>query len=489
MVVALTILGHADLHRVGQVARLTDLDAGRTAAVSRTEPRFAPLGDASGEGLADPLVPRKALSITRREEALVIEVDGACSLAVDGVVAKGRVDVAARALAEGVVLEVAGRVVLLLHTLREASGARAPRFGLVGDSDALEDVRRDIARVADLDGPVLLRGAAGSGKEIVARAIHKSSRRRAGPCVSVSVESHSEAAAVSELFGHARGAPGSVVRADRGTLFLDGLGETSTTLQGMLLRAIDRGEVMPEGATSPRKVDVRVIAATDVDLDAAVRAGGFDGPLRTALAEHEIALPPLRARRDDIGRLFVHFLRAELTTAGEAAKLEGAVTEARPYVSSSLVASLARYAWPGNVRQLRNVTRQLVVASRGESKLVVTDAVERLLSPPPEAPPAAPEAAAAVKRRPSEITDDVLLAALRANGWRREPTARQLGIAVSSLYGLIDRCALLRKANEISRDELERCREACKGDLAAMSAKLEVSTRGLQLRMRELGMV
>ena len=86
-------------------------------------------------------------------------------------------------------------------------------------------------------------------------------------------------------------------------------------------------------------------------------------------------------------------------------------------------------------------------------------------------------------------TADVLLAALRANGWRREPTARQLGIAVSSLYGLIDRCALLRKANEISRDELERCREACQGDLAAMSAKLEVSTRGLQLRMRELGMV
>ncbi len=243
------------------------------------------------------------------------------------------------------------------------------------------------------------------------------------------------------------------------------------------------------GASAPLRVSVRLIAATDVDLAAAARDGRFDAGLYEAIAGSEVALPPLRARRDDVGRLFVHFLRAELKSAGEPPRLDAPIVDGRPYVPPSLAGSLARYDWPGNVRELRGLVRQLVNASRGEPRLLLGDAIERLVARPLDASPPPSDAAPKAKRRPSEITDDALLAALRANGWRREATARHLGIAVSSLYGLIDRCALLRKANEITRDELERCRDACGGDLGEMSAKLEVSTRGLQLRMRELGIV
>lgn len=494
MIPTLTILGHPDARRVGQVARLEELHNGRPATLSRSEPRFATPGESAAEPLADPALSRRAVTLSLKGDRVAFKVDGAGVLALDGAPAKGVVEVPASALAEGVVLELGGRVTLLLHRSR-AEGPRAPRMGIVGDSDGIERVRADIARVADLDAPVLIRGASGTGKELVARAIHKSSRRRAGPCVCVDIASVPASQAASELFGQSMGAsskaarntPGHVARADGGTLFLDRIGDLPAAVQPGLLRALQAGEVTPVGASAPARVSVRLVAATDVDLAAAARDGRFEAALYEGVAGFEITLPPLRARRDDIGRLFVHFLRAELISAGEPPRLDAPVTDGRPYVPAALAGALARYDWPGNVRELRALVRQLVQASRGEPKLVLGDTIERLVARPPDPDQTAPDAAPKVKRRPSEITDDALLAALRGNGWRREATARQLGIAVSSLYGLIDRCALLRKANELSREELERCRDACGGDLGEMSAKLEVSTRGLQLRMRELG--
>ena len=497
-VTLLTILAHPDARRVGEAAALDALDRGRFVALSRAELRFGPRGATGGASLADPFLSRRVVSFSRVDGRVVVVVEpGGSALAINGTpVTRGTFELPEAALDEGAVIELGGRVALLLHRSSRWSRAPEARHGLVGENDAIERVRGEISRVADLGVPVLVRGETGTGKELVAQAIHASSPRASGPCVSVNMATVPETVAAAELFGHARGAftgavrdaPGYFARAHGGTLFLDEIGDAPAVVQPMLLRALETGEVQPVGAAASRKVDVRVVAATDADLEGAVRGGRFGAALLHRLAGFEVSLPPLRARRDDIGRLFVHFLRAELDALGEGAKLDASPAAAKPFVPAALVASLARYAWPGNVRQLRNVVRQLVIGSRGEAQLQLGPSVERLLAAPAATAPAPPEVHPA-RRKPSEIDDAALVAALRANGWRREPTARALGVAVSTLYLLIDRCPLLRKAHELSRDELTRCRDACGGDLDKMSAALEVSTRALTLRMRELGMV
>jgi two-component system, NtrC family, nitrogen regulation response regulator GlnG len=496
-VTLLTILSHPDSRRVGEAAVLEAMDRGRFTALSRAELRFSPRGATGGECLADPFLSRRVVSFSRANGRVVVVAEpGGSALAINGVaVTREAFELPETSLDEGAVIELGGRVALVLHRASRWSRAPEARHGLVGENDAIERVRGEISRVADLDVPVLVRGETGTGKELVAQAIHSASLRARGPCVSVNMATVAETVAAAELFGHARGAftgavrdaPGYFARADGGTLFLDEIGEAPAAVQPMLLRALETGEVQPVGASTSRRVDVRVVAATDADLEGAVQGGRFGAALLHRLAGFEVSLPPLRHRRDDIGRLFVHFLRHELEALGERAKLDAAPA-AKPFVPASLVASLARYAWPGNVRQLRNVVRQLVIGSRGEPQLQLGPSVERLLTQP-AAPPASREtpAPAPARRKPSEIDDAALVAALRANGWRREPTARSLGVAVSTLYLLIDRCPLLRKAHELSRDELTRCRDACGGDLDKMSAALEVSTRALTLRMRELG--
>ncbi len=199
----------------------------------------------------------------------------------------------------------------------------------------------------------------------------------------------------------------------------------------------------------------------------------------------------MRARRDDLGRLLVHFLRRELETIGEAHRLAPPEPGQRPWLPAGLVARLATYDWPGNVRQLRNVARQLVIASRGAENLRVEPAVERLLRPAgPRPEPAAATAGrpvAAARRRPSDIPEDELVAALKANRWRPQATADQLGISRASIYDRIAQSSRIRTASDLGREEIESCRAHCGGDLHRMVDLLEVSPEALRRRMKQLG--
>jgi two-component system nitrogen regulation response regulator GlnG len=520
---ALTLLCHPDIRRVGERAVLRELSDGRPCPISRLQPELSPPWESRGRPLADRRMSRSPLWIAPGDSGHPggIRLDARdcpISILADGVPIQGIQAVSEDALARGVILELSSRSVAVLHRLTPSLQRPTDPLGLVGHSDAVAVLRQRIFQVADLDLPVLLRGETGTGKELAARAIHVASRRRSGPFVSVNMGAVPPSLAVSELFGAVKGSftgavrdqPGYFHRAHEGSLFLDEIGETPSEIQPMLLRALESGEIQRVGSTAPLTVNVRLIAATDADLEKAVEQGRFRSPLLHRLAGYEILLPPLRERRDDFGRLLVHFLRTELRSVGQEEILLLARDNEEPWLAAPVVAQLARHPWPGNLRQLRNIARELAVCSRGFPTAQLGPQAERLLrevdgtaTPPHGTPvvrlsaaPAAPEprgrgdrAEPAAYRSPAEVSPEELLAALRANRWEIKPTALQLGISRPSLYLLIEKLPGLRKASELSRAEILEARDACGGSLEAMVEQLEVSKPALLQRMKRLGLV
>jgi DNA-binding NtrC family response regulator len=237
------------------------------------------------------------------------------------------------------------------------------RFGdLVGESLAMREVFGVLERVASSDATVVVEGETGTGKELVARALHDASARRRGPFVAVDCGALPENLLESELFGHVRGAftgaaqarAGMLVRADGGTLFLDELGRISPTVQARLLRVLEERVVRPLGGDTERSVDVRVVAASRDDLDAEVAAGRFRPDLLFRLAVVRVGLPPLRSRREDIPLLVRELVRRR-----------GLADEAP---SGPNLERLVAHGWPGNVRELRNVIDRAIALSPGAQR-------------------------------------------------------------------------------------------------------------------------
>ncbi len=242
--------------------------------------------------------------------------------------------------------------------------SRHQRFGpLVGRSRAMRELFATLERVAASDATVLVEAETGTGKELIARAIHDASDRSGGPLVVFDAASAPKDLIESQLFGHERGAftgaterrTGYMAEADGGTLFLDELGELPMALQPKLLRALETREVVPVGSNHPRKVDVRILAATNRDLASEINRGSFRDDLYYRLAVIRLVVPPLRDRPDDVRLLVEHFV-SSVRGAGPAQQIAGQVSEAQ-------WATLEAYAWPGNVRELRNtVERALALA-------------------------------------------------------------------------------------------------------------------------------
>jgi two-component system nitrogen regulation response regulator GlnG len=264
----------------------------------------------------------------------------------------------------------------------------------------------------------------------------------------------------------------------------------------MLLRVLETGEMYPVGGGAPVATDVRLVAATDADLEERIRDGRFKAPLLHRLAGYEIRLPPLRERREDIGVLFYHFARQELEAIGEAHRLAPGDPHAEPWLPASLAAQLVRAAWPGNVRQLRNVARQMVIGSRGRARAEIDATLAQELgnsaAQEPRRPgcavPGTEEAGVGLRRKPSEVTEAETLAALRESGWDLQAAADRLGIPRPSMYRMIERCPGIRTAGDLSAEEITACFRACGGDLEAMVRRLQVSGRALKRRLKELGL-
>jgi transcriptional regulator with GAF, ATPase, and Fis domain len=291
-------------------------------------------------------------------------------------------------------------------------------FGeILGRSRALREVLEDVDRVAAADTAVLILGETGTGKELVARAVHNASRRRTRPLVKVNCATIPAALLESELFGHERGAftgattrrEGRFTLADGGTVFLDEVGELPLELQPKLLRVLQEGEFEPVGSSATRKVDVRVISATNRNLDEMVRRGAFREDLYYRLNVFPIKLPPLRDRGDDV------LLLAEALAAKCARRLGLPMAP----LSDEDRRRLLAYEWPGNIRELGNVIERAILTGRdGRLNLARALPDPRARPRPEPAPATSPPTPIRSARELEELERANLLAALEATGWK-----------------------------------------------------------------------
>jgi DNA-binding NtrC family response regulator len=266
-------------------------------------------------------------------------------------------------------LSTAVRQALDTAALRDADEHRparsAGRHGLLGESRAMQRVRVQIDRAASTDAIVTLAGESGTGKELVARAIHYASRRASAPFVPVNCAAIPEDLLESELFGHVKGAftgatesrAGFFLTADGGTIFLDEIGDTSPAMQAKLLRVLQESEVVMVGSSRPRLVDVRVIAATNKNIERLVRKGTFREDLYFRINVIPVHLPPLRERDSDVLLLTRHLAAKHAAEHGRPV----------PEFTDRVLDIFRGYAWPGNVRELENVLQRLVVMTDGDT--------------------------------------------------------------------------------------------------------------------------
>jgi transcriptional regulator with PAS, ATPase and Fis domain len=310
-----------------------------------------------------------------------------------------------------------------LYDLRDLLSEKARFQDLIGKSRGMEQVFHLIKDVANVDATVLIQGETGTGKELVARAIHATSPRKGGPFIVVNCAGLSDSLINSQLFGHRKGAFTDAVRdqvglfeaANGGTILLDEIGDIPMNTQTRILRVLEQKEIVRIGETESRHVDIRILAATHRDLVREVESGRFREDLLYRIRVARLLVPALRERREDIPLLVDAFLRNARAATGKPVE----------HVSADAMRALTDYRWPGNVRELRNAIDFAVIRCRGK------------VLEPDDLPPEVNETRFLVATRPEPDAGSEkqrILDALRESGGRREEAAKRLGISRATLY-------------------------------------------------------
>ncbi len=460
--------------------------------LGRYGPAFSGLDGGNPLPLADPHISRSALQFTVRGKRLTIsrcEASSRCRVGASEL--RESVDLEWEQLRTGVPLLLGHSIVLLLRLGHSSAPAATGSDGdhpLRGSSTCMALIREQVARAAASDLDVLIRGATGTGKELVATAIHRASRRAAAPLVSVNMAAIPGELAAAALFGSARGAftgadrtvPGYFEQAQGGTLFLDEIGDASAEVQPQLLRALQQREIQAVGGAI-RRVDVRVVSATDATLDG--DSSDFKAALRHRLGACEILLPPLCEHPEDIGELLLHFLHRSAAEIGRTAMLPHAQSPATDIAAwAVLFFSFLCYHWPGNVRELANFAQQIVLAS--EQTPILNDNLQAALAMVCGNAPAA--AGHSPRRKMQDISDDLFDQAMVSNGCEPLRVARQLGVSRAAVYRRIEVSPHYRLASEIPSDELQCVLTEHGGDSVAVARHLRVSINSLRSQLRKL---
>lgn len=330
------------------------------------------------------------------------------------------------------------RAKLLATVAKAVSQMRAVDEEIIGVSDAMERVKKMIVKVSPSSSTVLIRGESGTGKERIARAIHKASPRANERFQAVNCAAINENLLESELFGHEKGSftgahaekKGLFEIADKGTLFLDEIGEVSPSMQAKLLRALQEKEVTHVGGTRPIKVDVRVLAATNRDLEAMVKDGRFREDLYYRLNVIPVNVPPLRQRRDDIQVLMDYFLAKHGSPA-------------RPMrISAEAKKMILEYGWPGNVRQLESAIERALLLAEGD-EITAEDLPVEIRSA------AQAEGSGGFKLPPEGISFEdlersLIVQAMEQTGWNITRAAKLLGLSFRTMQYRLDKFGLKR---------------------------------------------
>ncbi|HEY8758186.1 MAG TPA: sigma-54 dependent transcriptional regulator [Candidatus Limnocylindria bacterium] len=325
-----------------------------------------------------------------------------------------------------------------VEVLRDEISSLVQTERIVGNSPAMQEVYKTVGKVAKADATVLITGESGTGKELVAEALHFNSNRRSGPLVKVSCAALPETLLEAELFGHEKGSftgamtqrRGRFEMADKGTIFLDEIGEMTVPTQTKLLRVLQERKIERIGSNLPIKVDIRIIVATNKDLQKQVEQSKFRDDLYYRLNVINIHMPPLRDRKEDIPSLVEHFL----------AKHRYSATAQPAAISEEAIRRLMEYNWPGNVRELENVIERAVVLSRGQ---IITsrelpfgdhDAAE---GEEGEGEADAKGDSSFFKKSVAQFEKDLIMKALRDANGNRSKAAEMLGIYRRLLYAKI----------------------------------------------------
>ncbi len=304
------------------------------------------------------------------------------------------------------------------------------KYELVGESPVMRDIFEQIRKVAPTNGRVLITGESGTGKELIARAIHEASRRKKGPFVKVNCAAIPEELIESELFGSEKGAytgahrsrEGKFSLADGGTLFLDEVGDMSLKVQAKVLRALQEGEFEKVGGQETLQVDVRVLAATNKNLEEEVRKGNFREDLYFRLNVVPIVSPPLRLRKTDIPLLIRHFIRRYAEENDLPPK----------EIAPDAMQALRAYDWPGNIRELKNVVERVMIMGATE-QVQLNDLPARILAPSLQIPTLS-GSGFSLREVKEKVEREYILLTLKKNRWNVSQTARELDIDRTNLH-------------------------------------------------------
>ncbi len=514
-----TIALHPDTTRIGEVCVLP-LHTGRSFFINRTTQRFSQPGHGRLRPLQTEFASESAMLsiVSRRDGALRLGVDGGHPVHVNRQLLNSPVELGEPEVDRGVVVEFGKYIVLVLRASTDpGSGAEAHddplRMQMIGESEAVRAVRQKIRSFATTDRNVLVVGETGSGKDLVATALNRVSGRT-GKVVSVNASDGLVGDSFQYVyFGAGMGVyikgeahAGYFEQAADGTLFIDEIANLSLEQQGVLLTPLNaEGSVRKlrrVGESTERTLDVRVVTATNADLAEEARTGRFRADLLHRLNTLKVEIPPLRDRREDVGRLAIHFVRRELAEDRHEPLLsEPPASEPSrdPWLRAPLIAALTLHPWPGNVRSLRSVVSRLVVAAQDARKCDLgTDAEAALedaarLGPVPSTsreagvvsqpghstPPSSAASHPPVAAWPPE--DAALKAALGENDYNINQTARQFGVNAQRLRKHARERGVLR-SDEPTDAEVAQALERFGGDQARAAADLEIPRKTLAQR-------
>ncbi len=488
----ITIAFHPNTARIGSYVSLAGIRGEKPRIVGRESPCFS-RGEPNGLPLDDLYISREALHLCHASGGVILKrLANSSRVSVDGqeMISECKIDEAQ--LKRGVCIVLGGRIVLLLHRAIRPTTVQLDhdmKHSLVGSSAYMASLRKQIAQLAATDADVLIRGETGTGKELVANALHASSDRSSADLVAVNMAAIPTSLAPSILFGSIRGAysgadkssAGYFEQAEGGTLFLDEVGDTPEEIQTQLLRALQQREIQVVGGPI-RSVNVRVISATDAILGN--QSCNFKAALHHRLSQSEIFLLPLREHREDVGTVFWSFVKTNFDAVGRNKLLP--TEESGAYVIArwaDLFAKFLMYTWPGNIRELKNFSQQIAVAS--SSALSVPGSIIKRVSRSEtvavheNAPPFQVQVTV-----PKKYTEEEFLQGFEKARFEVSPAARQLGLSRQAIYRRIADTPGLCLADELPRYRIQEALDRYDGDIESAAMSLRVSFCALQARLR-----